>query len=208
MSRRPRKAVAIDREGNRYPLADTSYHDPLGYFLLTFNALETRLSMVIQDLTRPTAYNQTYLYILLGQVRSVDDRTRIFSQLSRYRFRTKAATKTVKSLVKRMRDLNSFRNDAIHGEWGGPSSSTTRKLSFAAHSTMVAAGRLRSIINIKRLQDRNDELRIKGVRVTRDVLLKKGNEAVELKNDLFKFEVFVSKRNMREHKKEAAARKA
>ena len=57
--------------------------------------------------------------LILSQINSFDARITLFSQLANYRFRDKRTKMRVANLVRRLRNVNSQRNDIVHGTWKG-----------------------------------------------------------------------------------------
>lgn len=117
MVRRP-KIMRVYRNGTKEEEPENPYHHALGFFALRFNRLEGRLASAITMLMLPSSSLHAEINaVVLGQIRSVDDRIRLFRHLSITRYRGQKPSRQCNLAANRFQKINNFRNDLFHGEW-------------------------------------------------------------------------------------------
>jgi hypothetical protein len=91
------------------------YYEPLGSVMVNFNMLENDLKFA---LWRLSGINEQHAAdMVIGHVQSFDRCIRMFRQLANRRFKDKRTLGRIDSLAKRLRKVNTERNDLVHGKW-------------------------------------------------------------------------------------------
>jgi hypothetical protein len=91
------------------------YFSPLGEVVVYFNLLEHDLRWAIWRLSGVNEHHRSE--IIVGHIQSFKRQITLFQQLANLKFSDARTRRRVKNLTKRMKDINTRRNDVVHGTW-------------------------------------------------------------------------------------------